>query len=90
MLQNTQIIVYIRQLSLYCLVDKVLRRGEIMADEKKKVTFHYFFIFSSDMRKNQSIFSPKLHKCQLNLFIFTIKSHFPTVFLFFPPTRVKM
>ena len=33
-----------RQLSLYCLVDEVLRRGEIMPDEKKKLTFHYFFM----------------------------------------------
>ena len=45
---------YVRQLSLYCLVDEVL------------------------------------HEFQLNLFIFPIKSHFPTFFLFFPPTRVKM
>ncbi len=75
--------VYFRQLSLYCLVDEVLRRGEIMPDEKKKLTFHSFFIFSSDMPKNQGIFFPKLHKFQLNLFIFTIKSHFPTFFYFF-------
>ncbi len=81
---------FIRQLSLYCLVDEVLRRGEIMPDEEKKLTFHYYSIFSSDMPKNQRNFFPKLHQFQLNLFIFTIKSHFPTFFLFFPPTRVKI
>ncbi len=81
----------IRQLSLHCLVDEVLWRGEIMPDKKKKLTFHHFFIFSSDMPKNQRIFSPKLHQFQLNLLIFTIKTEsLSNFFFFFPLTRVKM
>ncbi len=49
---NPCVFVSLKQLSLYCLVDEVLRRGEIMPDEKKNLTFHYFFIFDQLLTKN--------------------------------------
>ncbi len=73
----------LRPLSLYCLVDEVLRHGKIMPDEKKNLTLHSFFIFSSDMHKNQRIFFQKLHKSIWNLLIFNRKSNFPIFFSIF-------
>ncbi len=85
-LARAKIFVLARPLWLYCLFDEVLQCGEIMPDEKKKLTFLFI---SSDILKNQRIFSPKLHKFLLNLFIFTIKSHFPTFFIFLRPESIS-
>ncbi len=50
---------------------------------RKKLTFHCLFFFCCffppTCPKTKGFFS-KLHKFQLNLFIFTTKSHFPTFF----------
>ncbi len=70
------VLLILRPLSLYCLVDEVLRRGKIMPDEKKNLTFCFYFIFSSDMTKKPRFFSE-------NLLIFTRKSNFPTFFFIF-------
>ncbi len=35
---------------------RILRQAEIVPDEKKKLTFKLFFIFSSDILKNLEIF----------------------------------
>ena len=46
--------------------------------DKKKIDISLLFYFSlRHAQKSKDSFS-KLHKFQLNLFIFTIKSHFPT------------
>ena len=74
----------LRPLSLYCLVDEVLRHGKIMPDENKNLTFCFYFIFSSDMtKKKQGFFFRKLCKSSWNLLIFTCKSNFPLFFYFF-------
>ena len=72
---------YVRPLSLYCLVDEVLRRGKIMPDEEKK-TWHFVFIlfFPPTWPKNQRFFSRKLYKSSWYLLISTHKSNFLTFF----------
>ncbi len=73
----------VRPLSLYCLVDEVLRHG-ITSDEKKNLTFHSFLVFfSSHMHKIQ-----KLHKSTRKL-IFNRKSNFPTFFFLRPESKSK-
>ncbi len=56
---RTACLIFIRQLSLYFLVDEVLRRSEIMPDEKKNWHFIIFLFFSSDMPKKSNDFFSK-------------------------------
>ena len=78
----------IRAPAVYCSVDKVLRHGEIVSDEEKKLTFQFFFFFPPTCQKNKDFFS-KCAQIMWNLTIFLTKINFPPYFLFFPPTLAK-
>ena len=72
-----------RQLSLYCLVDEVLRHGEIMPDEKKKLTFHYFLFFPPTCPKIKGFFS-KTASIPIEFVYFYYKKSLSNFFFIFP------
>ncbi len=59
---------------------------------RKKIDISLFFYFFLRHAQKSKDFFPKLHQFQWNLFIFTIKSHFPTYFFYFflrPESKCK-
>ncbi len=59
-----------------------LTRWNYARREKKFDISLFFLFFPPTCPKIKGFFFQKLHKFQLNSFIFTVKSHFPTFFIF--------
>ncbi len=61
-MSNFYLIYNVRQHSVYCLVDEVVRREKIMPDKKKKLAIRFFFYFPPTYKKNNGIFIKKVAK----------------------------